>query len=357
MKNWLRIIVFFLVSFLLISACSKTDDKSETASEEDQPKAEPVDNKYNFFETVLVKPGTKTEEITVYGKVKSVNNYSLVPAVQGQVTKLFVTNGSPVKAGQLIAYIDNKVLQTETAQLTADYQVALSEAGRAKLQYGSAKKLFDLGIMPRQDYDNAFYNYQQSRVKAEAAKAKIAALNTQLSYGRVIAENSGYIFNLLPVGSMVGPGLTPLASISAAASDIEFNLPFNLKLYPGETIYIDDKAYPVNSIYADPASNNRVAAVKISSPDFENAQPVNAVYKKITHGMQVPQASVISYEGNPVVFTVLKEKEACSVRAAPVKIIFSDDKNYLVSGIKAKTRIIAKGAEILEDEEKIECEK
>jgi multidrug efflux pump subunit AcrA (membrane-fusion protein) len=353
-----KIICLIFISVFTFSCSNKEDGKESPKTQtEDKKTDEPVSNKYNFFENYITKKSEKTEDIIIYGKVKSVNNYSVVPAVQGQITKLFVTNGSYVKAGQLLANIDDKMLRTEEGQLEGDYQVALSEIQRTKQQYDSAKKLFDTGIMPKQDLDNTYFNLEQAKVRAKAAKSKISALNIQLGYSKVFSENSGYIFNLLPVGSMVGPSLTPMANINAAPSDIEFNVPFNLKLYPGENLYIDSKAYSINSIYSDPATNNRVASVKVKGNEFVNSQPVNAIYKKVIHGIQVPQPSVISYQGSPVVFRIDKEKDGCYVTAIPIKIIFSDNKSYLISGIDNNVKIIAKGAEILEDKENIECEK
>ncbi|MBC7475368.1 MAG: efflux RND transporter periplasmic adaptor subunit [Candidatus Sericytochromatia bacterium] len=352
-------IIFLSIFLIFCNSCAKKeeDKKTETVATDEKKSDEPVSNKYNFFETTLSKNGNKIEEITLFGKAKSLNNYSVVPAVQGQITKLFIKNGSTVRAGQLLANIDDKVLRSGIDQLKADYQISVSEIGRAKQLFDSAKKLYNTGLMPKQDYDNTFFNLQQAKIRAEAAKSKISSLNTQLGYGKVIAENAGTIYNLLPVGSLVGPNMTAIATINAIPSDIEFNIPFNLKLSPSDKLYIDNKEYDINYLHSDPATNNKMANVKISGNKFENSQPVNAIFKKVTNGVQVPQASVISYKGSPVVFKVIKEKDNCSVIATPVKIIYSDDKLYLISGIQSKTKIIAKGAEILEDKEKIECEK
>lgn len=365
-KNFIIKSFYFLLVIIFTFSCSKneenkSDDKKippkAENSDEEKKNDEPVTNKYNFFETTISKTSSKTEEIKLFGKVKSVNSYSVVPAIQGQVTKLMVSNGSNVSAGQVIAYIDDKVLKSEIDQLQADYKLAISEIKRSKELYDSAKKLFETGLMPKQDYDNAFYNFEQAKIKADSAKSKILALNTQLSYSKVIVQNSGNIYNLQPVGSMAGPGMAPLAIINSPPSEIEFNIPFNANLKAGNSLFIDNKEYKINSIYSDPANNNRIANVKISGNNFENLQPINAVFKKIIKGIEVPQTSVISYKGNPVIFSVIRENDSCNVITLSVKIIYSDNTSYLVSGIKENTKIISKGAEILEDKEKIECGK
>ena len=339
------------------SETSKEEKKEDEAEKEDEEKKEPVSNKYNFFDTIILKKAKKVEEVSIYGRVKTLNNAPITASIQGKIIKLFVKNGDYVKKGQLIAEIDEKILLSQAKELQADAELAKSEVLRTKELYDSAKKLYDIGLMPKQDYDNAYFNMKQAKIKVEAIEAKISSFNVETSYNKVEATNTGYLLNLLPVGTVVGPGLQPVANINTEPSDIEFKIPFNLEVKLGKQIFIENKPYGIKSIYADETNEGKIALVSIKNQGFQNSQPIKGVFKKEIQGLTVPSSAVLNYEGKTTVFEVSKEKDACVVNSKEIKVLFSDNNSYLISGLKENTKIISKGAEILEDKEMIECEK
>lgn len=274
---------FFITLLLTIFlfSCSKKEEKKDdekkpptetkkTDESKEESKADPETDKYAFFETEKVKLANKIESEIVYGKVKSSNNYSVIPMNQGKITKLFVKNGDYIKVGQRIASIENKITNAELSQLKIDNESNLSEIQRTKQAFDSNKKLYDTGIIPKQDYDNALFNYEQAKSRDKSNRAKIKTIETQLSYNDINAENSGYIINLLPLGSLVGNGNMPLTNIVSEPSNIEFVIPFSLKVKSGEKLYVDNKPYTIKNIYADPTANNRIANVVLAGKTFDN---------------------------------------------------------------------------------------
>ena len=101
--------------------------------------------------------------------IKSRRSATLSPQVDGNITKILVTSGQMVSAGQVLMTI-NPLKQLATV----DQQVGSQAQANAAYQFNKAeverqKKLFDAGITSRQAYDTAGAELRQrkGRVRCE----------------------------------------------------------------------------------------------------------------------------------------------------------------------------------------------
>ena len=148
MKNWIKYIIIILVVFLLLFVLKYFND-SNTASIIDYKTEQP-------FYTSIVK------EVVATGKLNPEDEIELKPQVSGIIDKIFVEEGDIVMRGDLIASI--RVVPNEQALLSAT-----SRINSSKLSYDNAKKLFDRseklyekGVISKQDYENSQLSMEQN---------------------------------------------------------------------------------------------------------------------------------------------------------------------------------------------------
>jgi HlyD family secretion protein len=78
-------------------------------------------------ETIQVKKGNITNEVSATGTVEPVEQVEVGTQVSGEVSKIYVDYNSVVKKGQLLAELDKLNLQAALADAQASYNSALNE--------------------------------------------------------------------------------------------------------------------------------------------------------------------------------------------------------------------------------------
>ena len=105
------------------------------------------------------------------GKVIPQDEIEIKPQISGIIDKIFMEEGDPVKAGDLIAVI--KVVPNEQALNSARGRVRNAEASlnNTKIEYDRNKQLFDRGVISSQDFNNLKLRYDQAVLELENARA------------------------------------------------------------------------------------------------------------------------------------------------------------------------------------------
>src|ERR1700674_4465694 len=136
---------------------------------------------------VQIAPAVKIPDTTEYLSIlKSRHSAAINPQVEGQITRIFVKSGDHVRAGSPLLQIDP--LKQEA---TVNSQEASRAAQEANLRYAKvslerAQKLFDAGVISKQEMDNAQTNY-------EAALAQVKQQKVELHYYSVTSPMDGIV--------------------------------------------------------------------------------------------------------------------------------------------------------------------
>lgn len=115
------------------------------------------------------------------------------PQVNGIIQKRVFTEGSDVKAGQLLYQIDPATYQAAFASARAAESRAEASLIPARLKEERYKELVKIKAVSQQDYENAFAAFKQAEADVASAKAAVDTARINLAYTRVTAPISGRI--------------------------------------------------------------------------------------------------------------------------------------------------------------------
>src|SRR5262249_51884398 len=139
--------------------------------------------------------------------LKSRHSSAINPQVEGQIVKIFVKSGDHVKQGQPLLQIDP--LKQEATVSSQEASRAAAEANKryAQISLERAKKLFDAGVISKQDYDNAQTTYDAADAQLRAMEEQVRTQRVELKYYQVSAPMDGIVGDVpVRVGDRVTVG-------------------------------------------------------------------------------------------------------------------------------------------------------
>ncbi len=146
--------------------------------------------------TVKVEPVTGcvfNHYVEVQGVVDGDQNVAVSPQTSGVVTAVYVTEGSNVKKGQILAELDAIVLKQSLDELK-------TQASLVSNLFDKQKALWEKNI-------GSEVQYLQAKTNKEALDNKIKTLQGQIDMARIISPISGTVESVpLKVGQMASPG-------------------------------------------------------------------------------------------------------------------------------------------------------
>lgn len=194
----------------------------------------PSPPRYEYV-TVKADRGEVERLVSASGKVRALNIIKVGSEVSGLITDVYVDFNTPVKAGQLLARIDDTRIRARVTQAMA--QVDLARASLAQAEAAITRSRTDVEVQQREyerrqalverafvskaqldQAENALANARASLATAQAqaktARAQIAQSTAELesaqldlSRTQIVAPTSGIVINKL-----VEPGTTVAAS-------------------------------------------------------------------------------------------------------------------------------------------------
>ncbi len=147
--------------------------------------------------------------------IVALNQIELRPQVGGFITGIFFKDGDRVRKGQLLYTIDQQLYSANVQQAVANLRVQEANVTRAQKDTARYHELDRADAVARQLVDNADAALEVTRRQAEAAKANIQALQTNVRYTRVYAPFDGLIgISNVKTGGAVSAGQTILNTVS-----------------------------------------------------------------------------------------------------------------------------------------------
>src|SRR6202162_2302383 len=296
--------------------------------------------------------------------LKSRHSAVINPQVEGQITKIFVKSGDHVKAGAPILQIDPLKQQATLGSQQASHAAQEANLRYAQTQLERERKLFEAGVVSKQEFDNAQTAYDAAVAQLKSLGEQVNQQQVELHYYRVAAPMSGIIGDI-PVREGDRVAVTTLlttvdepGSLEAyiyipaeRGKDVRVGLPVHL---------LDESGKPVSGAritFVSPEVDNDtqtvLAKASIVNPkgQLRVSQQMRAQVVWSNHqGPVVPVLAVSRINGRFFVFVAVKEGAGTFARQKGLTIGDTVGNDYVVlDGLKPGDHLIVSGTQFLQD--------
>lgn len=165
--------------------------------------------------TVTLQAGPGTVGFALDGVVEAVHQTTVSAQANGRMVTLRVKAGDQVKAGQLLATIDDRDAVVATQRSQAQMLQATAEHRNMQAQYERTRELQQKGFVSKAALDTASSQLQAAQAATEQAKASVQQSGIGVSHTRVVAPYAGWVLQThLQEGDLALPG-SPVVTIYA----------------------------------------------------------------------------------------------------------------------------------------------
>jgi HlyD family secretion protein len=147
------------------------------------------------FDTVKVEKGNITNTVTATGTIEAMTTVTVGTQVSGIIEHVYVDFNDNVKQNQVLARLDQTALRAQLEQSQASVDQAQAQLTFQEATYNRLKALFDKNLIARADYDQALFNYQNSRAALSNAKSALDRAKVNLAYATIYSPIDGVVLN------------------------------------------------------------------------------------------------------------------------------------------------------------------
>lgn len=328
------------------------------------------------YAMLKVAPADKVLSTPYSATIRGRQDIEIYPQVAGYLTRLCVSEGQRVKAGQLLFVIDQVPYRAALEQAVANVEAAEANLATAKLTYESKQALFAKKVVSDFDLRTAENAYLSAKAGLAQAKALELSARNNYSYTEVKSPANGVVGTLpYRVGALVSPsGMPqPLTTVSDNSDMyVYFSLTENqllglmrqygskeevLSKMPEVDLLLNDgSAYAhkgrIESISGVVDRSTGTASLRAVFPNPEglllSGTSGNVVLtSSLKNCLVIPQAAAFEVQDQAYVYKVVDGKAS----ASPVKVTRVDGgQEYIVEqGLQSGELIVAEGVGLLRE--------
>ena len=328
----------------------------------------------NEYPVETVKNQSSSLQTTYPATINGIQDVEIRPKASGFITKICVTEGQAVGAGQLLFVLDNETYQAQVRQAQATVNTAQSQVNTAKLTYNNSKQLYDNKVIGDYELQTSENSLKSAEAQLAQAQAALASAKEALSFCYVKSPAKGVVGTLpYKVGTLVSGSnvLTHVADISQM--EVYFsvtekdmlemskqdgglqgavnNYPsVKLQLADGSTYAYEGKVAAISGVI-DQATGSVQLKAHFPNPEKllkSGGSGTIIVPRSSASAIVVPQSVVMEVQNKKFIYTVGKDKK---VKYTEIKVNPQDDgNNYIVTeGLKEGDQYVTNGITKLTD--------
>src|SRR5262245_41424550 len=350
--------VALAVAAALLAACGK---------KEAPPAAKPPVE----VSVVTVEPRDTPAVFEYVAQTQSSRQVNIQARVDGFLDKRVYTEGSIVKAGQVLFLMDMKPFQAQVDAAKAQVSKSQAAVDVAKQNLDRVKPLAAAEALSQKDLDDATGNYESSSASLDAAKAQLTTAQLNLSYCTITSPVDGISGAAAQAdGTYLNQSNSQLTTVSVLSPMwVNFSLSENEyqglrdqvdkgqlrqapnRSYTVEIVLVDGSMFPQTGqiTFTDPAYNSQTGTflirVEVDNPKglLRPNQYVRVRVKGATrpNAILVPQRAVLQGAKGHFVWVVDKDSKA---ENRPVLVgDWSGDDWVISEGVRAGDRVVVDG--------------
>ncbi len=400
-KGFIKVLVLLLMSILVITGCGRKTETINSEQTQEVETAVPVD----------ITKVSKTEVesvVTLNGKVKPLQDISVMPKTPGKVSAVNVEIGQQVNKGEVLFKLEQKDIQLQVnqaraalsmakigveqqlTQLKSGVTTAETNYNDAKLSYERMQELYKAEAISEQQLEMS-----ATQLKIAEEQFLSAKKNLELTEGKDNSESvskaqyeqalAGYnmaksqldntvvtspITGIVATKNIVVGGFATSASPAMNVVDltsviIDANVPENIinKVKVDDTVEVIvesaggatlEGAIITTSPVADARTQSYPIEIKIPNEDgvLKGGMfaEIRIVVDKAEDTLAVPLASIVNKDGKDIIYIVEDER----VRQVEIQTGFINDKLVQVlDGVKENDVVVIKGQNFINDGTKV----
>ena len=329
-----------------ISGCSSDAQSKDADTPEETTTAVPV-------EIASVDVGAAAAFFSGTASLEAEEEATVVARVGGVVEDILVEEGTPVRAGQALARLDDERLHLEVDRATV-------ELAKLERVYERTKTMHEKQLVSAEQFEQIRSDYETQKVARDLAQM-------QLEYATVRAPISGVVSTRhIKTGNMIRENdpafrVTDFDPLRAVMHVPERELN---KLREGQTATLRFDALPgevfngrvkLISPTVDPETGTFRAIVEVRDPSRQ-VKPgmfgrVQIQYDQRDNALLIPKQAVLEEDDESAVFVV---QDSIAVRRVVTTGYTSDNRIEILDGVAQGERIVITGQATLQDSARVE---
>jgi len=269
------------------------------------------------------------------------------------VIEILVEEGMPVKKGQVLARLENKMLAIEVQQAQADINKLQNDFNRNK-------ELFAKNLISKEEFQNVRFQYDAQKAQFDKAKLNLEYTSIKAPISGVVAARyikNGNMVNLnQPVFKIVN--FNPLIAL-LYVPEVDIH---KIKLGQKAEISLDatnGTAYQGSVWRISPIVDPESGTVKVTvavKDEYGALKPgmfarVKIIYDTHENSLLIPKHAILSEDGSETVFVI---KDSTAIRQV-VETGYSNDLYFeIISGLSPGDQVVVVGQNGLKDSSKVE---
>ncbi len=314
--------------------------------------------------TAVIEPVPISNSSEYLATLKSRHSTVLNPQVEGQITNIFVKSGERVKPGAALMQIDPIKQQATVGTQEAARAGQESNVRLAQIQWERSQKLFEAGVISKQEYDQAKTTLETAQHQLKSLESQVQEQQAELHYYRVIAPTDGVVGDIpVRVGDRV-TNTTLLTTIDQPGPlELYINVPVERSkdLKMGQKVQILDTQgnvvaeTQIDFISAEVDNSTQSilakATVKNSADSLRTSQFARArIIWGVHDGPVIPVLAVQRINGQYFAFVVDGTGKSQVAHQKILRLAEMNGNNYpVLDGLKTGDRVVVEGMQNLVD--------
>jgi HlyD family secretion protein len=142
---------------------------------------------------VTLKKGLIESTISSTGTLEAINTLQVGTQISGTISKIYADYNDRVKAGQLLAEIDIRLLNAALMNAQANLSVVSTRLKQAEEEFKRNRNLFEKKVITEKEFKDTQYNYEQTLSNKRAAEASVKSADVNLGYAYIKSPIAGTI--------------------------------------------------------------------------------------------------------------------------------------------------------------------
>jgi membrane fusion protein (multidrug efflux system) len=374
----IKTIFSILTISIIITACGNKNEQATQFGNSSEIKE---------YKTIVLQPKSATLYTDYPASIQGQQNIEIRPHIEGYIDKIYVDEGTFVKAGQPLFKISAPEYEQQVRTAIASVNSAQSAVNTTKLAVNKVKPLVEKEIISKYDLEAAQYTYESALASLAQAKASLANAKTNLGYTNVNSPVDGLVCSIpFRLGSLVSSSTAdPLTTISSIgnvyayfamnekdllnfsqSSNSESSLTQKIKNIPAVSLLLSDgstydqkgKIETFNgSINTQTGSVNIRARFPNSKGLLRSGSSTTLrIPTQVKNVLLIPQSATFEVQDKVLVVVVGKDGKT---KGTNITVLDNKLGNYYVvtNGLNAGDQIVLEGVSTLKDGTLIKAKK